>query len=170
MKSTRIRLIIVVVIAVLAVGAHAFWYNLILSKSAEVSKLQGEITQSSEVVTRIASDRALLAQASSSQAEVQNYFVSNNNIVPFINSLQSTGSALGSTVKVLSVSSAGQGQTSIKLALTVSGSFDAVMRTVGAIEYAPYAITISSLTLQKSPKTGWTASINFSVESVTTSS
>ena len=170
MKSTRTHLIIVVVIAALAVGGHVFWYNIILAKSAEVSNLQGEIGQASQVVTRIASDRALLEQASSSQSEVQNYFVSNNNIVPFINSLQNTGSSLGSTVTVLSVSSTGRGQTSIALALTITGSFDAVMRTVGAIEYAPYAITMTSLTMQKSPNTGWTASVNFSVESVNTSS
>jgi hypothetical protein len=77
--------------------------------------------------------------------------------VQFINDIESRGSKLGATVSVSSVSAGdSSAHASLSLALSVSGSFDAVMRTMGAIEFAPYDIRVENLSLNQADKT-WQA-------------
>ena len=65
-------------------------------------------------------------------------------MVGFINGLEAQGQALGTTVSVLSVSAGTGKQPTFMLSLTIEGTFDTVMRTVGVIEYAPYDISLYS--------------------------
>ena len=70
-------------------------------------------------------------------------------------------------MKVLSVSVDNSSkQTSLVLSLVVSGTFDAVMRTVGAIEFAPYDVLISKLSLANEEKNVWNANLEIVVGSV----
>ena len=88
-------------------------------------------------------------------------------MVAFIDTLEGRGRSLGATVNVLSVSTGGDSaHPTLELTLSIKGSFDAVMRTVGSIEYAPYAISISSLLVGKDVKESWMANLKMRVASV----
>ena len=91
-------------------------------------------------------------------------------MVAFINDLEARGRVQGVAVNVLSVSAGGETkQPTLTLVLTVQGTFDAVMRTVGAIEYAPYALSISGLSLGqdgKDIKDSWRADLKLRVGSL----
>ncbi len=164
---THISVASVICVAVLAV--YGMWYNTISTKSAAVVALQNTIDTKNETASRIAAARATLAGIANDEQTVRGYFVAETDIVSFINSLEALGKVLGATVNVLSVSTAGTtSRPVLSLTLSVAGSFDAVMRTVGAIEYAPYDLSIAKLAVVQDDKNSWHADMTILVGSVPT--
>ena len=172
MKTHFIQLIFSVVILLLVIGGYVFWYSIVTAKSAEASTLQSQITTQSNTATQTAQAKVELAQLTSQEATINQYFVQTNNVVPFLEQLQSIGKFLGADVQVASVSAVpGTPYGHLDLSLSITGSFDAVSRTVGAIEYEPYDTTITSFALTVTSNAGgtgstspqWTAATEFSI-------
>ena len=167
MKSTLSQLVVVLVAGVIATVGYGLWYSAISTKSAAVENLQHTIDIKTETVNRIATARATLAGAADDVSVVQGYFVPETSIVAFIDSLEVRGKTLGAVVKVLSVSTTGTtAQPTLSLALSVAGTFDAVMRTVGSIEYAPYALSTSALSVSRDAEDSWHANLKILVGSL----
>jgi hypothetical protein len=90
--------------------------------------------------------------------------------------LQSTGTYLKSNVQVVSVSATPGTPTGVlDLSLKIDGTFDSVARTLGAIEYGPYDITITSLTFDTNPSSvtattepQWSAAATYTVGTINT--
>jgi hypothetical protein len=167
MKPPFFHLAAAIAICIVSFIGYGAWYSAISAKSTAVADLQNKIDTKTETVKRIAATRATLAGVTNDEAAVQSYFVPEASVVSFIDSLQAHGKALGTAVSVLSVSTSGTvAQPSLTLVLTVSGTFDAVMRTVGSIEFAPYHLTISTLSATQDAKNGWHADLKIVVGSV----
>ncbi|MEK7086166.1 MAG: hypothetical protein AAB709_00900 [Patescibacteria group bacterium] len=167
MKSSSTHFILVLAASLLISAGYGIWYAAVSNKSNDVAELQNKITTATETVARIASARAALAEISSDEAKVRSYFVSETEVVAFINNLESRGLAQGAPIQVLSVSTSGSSaRPTLLLTLAAQGTFDAIMRTVGAIEYAPYDLTISSLSIEQDAKDAWQATLNLIVGSV----
>lgn len=171
MKSRLIQLIFAFVICATALVGYGIWYRTVSAKSAAVTALQSQIDAKTRVANRTATTRSTLAEIVGDEAMVQNYFISETGVVAFIDGLEARGRTIGSTtVSVLSVSTDGApAQPTFKFVLSIKGTFDGVMRTVGAIEYAPYAVSISSLAVGQNAKNDWHADITFLVGSSATS-
>jgi Tfp pilus assembly protein PilO len=156
------------------IAAYSFEYSLIGTQSAKAAQLTKSISQKTQASANIAIARSQLASLRTQEAAIDQYFISTTDIVPFLEQLASIGNHLGSTVTVASVAATpGTPYGQLNLSLQVVGSFDAVMRTLGAIEFGPYATTISNLSLsasQESPTAAakWTAVGVFTVGSHTT--
>jgi Tfp pilus assembly protein PilO len=166
MKHPFIQLGVAALILVIAIGAYGVWFVAVDTENAKARSLASEIQTKSQDATRIAEAKAALNALATNEASVSMHFVSANDVVPFLGSLQSTGSSLGSTVDVLSVGAdpatkAGQGH--INISVHISGPFDSVVRTLGALEYAPYDITLTNLSLDTADKNMWSAAASFSV-------
>ena len=160
-----------IVIAFGICGAAFFGYMLlygvIVSKSAAVADLETQITIATETASRIASARSTLAKIIGDEIDVQQYFVSQTGVVAFINSLEQYGHLQKADIKVLSVSTSGTPkEPTLVFELSVEGTFDAVMRTIGTIEYAPYALSISRLSLGSNPQKSWHADLTLHVGSI----
>lgn len=167
MKSSPYHLIVAVTMCVAAIVGYGIWYATISAKSSAVADLQNQIDTKTETVSRIAATRATLADVANDEATVQAYFVPETNVVAFINSLETYGKTLGAKVSVLSVSKGGTAaQPALALSLSANGTFDAVMRTIGAIEFAPYDISISSLSVAQDDTNAWHADVKLVVSSV----
>ncbi|MDE1919700.1 MAG: hypothetical protein KGH56_03340 [Patescibacteria group bacterium] len=167
MKSSFSDLILASVICAAVFIGYGFWYAAIASKSVEVTGLESQIEAKTEAVSRMASTRAALAEISGDETVVQSYFVPEIGVVAFIDDLQNRGRALEAAVSVLSVSTGGtSAEPALLFSLSVKGTFDAVMRTVGAIEYAPYAISVSGLSVDQDAKNSWHADLKLRVASV----
>lgn len=144
-----------------------FWYSIVAEKSSAVAALQSQINEKSEAASRVASSRAELAKIADDEIAVKSYFVSENDIVAFIDGLQENGLSQKTIVKVLSVSAGGTNtRPTLSLSVTVTGAFDAVMRTIGSIEYSPYDLSISKLSVMKSDKKTWSANLELIVGSI----
>lgn len=167
MKSPLTNLILVCLVLTATAAGYWFWYAAIEAKSAVAADLESQITAKTEAASRIASARASLAEIAGDEASVQNYFVPETGVVTFINDLQTRGQTLGTAVTVLSVSTGGtSAQPTLAFSLTIKGTFDAVMRTVGAIEYSPYNLSVSTFSLGQDGKDSWHADLDLSVGSL----
>lgn len=165
MKSTVTHLVFVCTACAAALVSYGVWYAIVSEKSMAVAVLQSQIDAKTATVDRVATARAAFAEMAGDEATIQSYFVPEAGVVAFIDSLESRGAALGTAVRVLSVS-ANKTPPSFVLTIEVEGTFDAVLRTVGAIEYAPYNLSIPSLSVDQDAKGGWHANIKLVVGSV----
>jgi len=165
MRRTFILLgIALTMLAVVFVGC-VYWYGRIVAESTLVAGLEGQIEAQAQNTTRVASARAALSQIAGDESQVAAYFVSESNVVDFIDALEARGEALGVAVSVGSVSQSKiASHDALAVSLSLAGSFDAVMRTVGAIEYAPYDIVITSFDVNEESK-DWHADLQILVGS-----
>lgn len=162
---------LVIALAVLAgvLGAYGAWYVAVGRASATAAALAKEIEAKTQESARVQSAREALATLAEDEASIQAYLIREEDIVSFLERLESSGAALGSSVEVVSVGAEEGGERShIRLSLKIAGSFDAVLRTLGAIEYGPYDSAVSSLTLDTLPaETGpsgrWTANVTLTL-------
>lgn len=174
MRKPFMQLIAAVILLALFIAAYSGWFVIVDRENAKAAALATQIELQSQDTARIAAAKAALASLSSDESRVNMHFVPAADVVPFIETLQSTGSSLGSTVQVLSVSAVpGKARGQLALALQITGSFDSVMRTLGALEYAPYDITLGSITLSTPGAAGkgarvWQAGAAFTVGTAST--
>ena len=64
----------------------------------------------------------------------------------------------------VSVNSSGKGaDAKLLVILSIRGTFDQVMRAVAAIEYAPYALTVTSLSVTHEVGAWWHADLKTSI-------
>lgn len=167
MKSPFAHLILASLVCVALLTGYGFWYAAVEAKSVAVANLEKQIVTKTETESRITSTRASLAEIAGDEAALQSYFVPETGVVAFIGHLETQGQTLGATVNVLSVATDNTSvQPVLRLALTIRGTFDAVMRAVGAIEYAPYDLFISRISLEHDAKNKWHADLNLQVGSV----
>jgi hypothetical protein len=150
---------------VLALFGCGILKSAVSNKSAEVATLEHEIEVQNTNASRIASARAALAALAGDEDAVRGYFVPQTGVVAFIDDLQSRGQALGTQITIDSVSADAE-KAVITLSATIEGPFDAVMRTVGSIEYAPYDVSVTELSVMFGGKDVWTAHLMLSVGSV----
>lgn len=167
MKSPLIHLAIALVICALALSGYGLAYRAILTKTSDIAALDGSIAAKTASINHLTTTRAALSEITSYEEAIQSYFVSENGVVGFIDNLEALGRAQGTKVNVLSVSpDSGAQQSALGFSISITGTFDAVMRTVGAIEYAPYAISISTLSVGQDAKNAWHADLAFRVGSI----
>ncbi|MDO8593646.1 MAG: hypothetical protein Q7R59_01990 [bacterium] len=170
MKSSLLHFGIWITVCIAAIAGQGFWYAVIANKSVAIADLQNQIDTKIETADRIASARSALAEIAGDESAVQSYFVPETGVVSFINNLEMLARGQTAVLKVLSVSIGGADtQPTLVFSLSVSGTFDAVMRTIGAIEYAPYNLSISKLALGEDGKNSWHADAELTVGSVSAS-
>lgn len=171
MSRSLISLAIALVLLVAAGGMYAFAYLRLESDTVKAAKLEQQVESKSAALEQLARTHSALSGLPAQETTIEQYFVGKQEIVPFLESLQSTGRPLGATVDVLSVGDATPGShPRLSLSLTITGSFDAVMRTLGAIENGPYDGELTNVTVDSStsndtkvPGRLWTASAILSV-------
>ncbi len=166
MKTSLIHFSIALIVFITTFSVYGFWYSAIAKKSTTVAMMESQIKTKTETASRIAAARVALADILGSETKMQNYFVSESEIVAFINDLEARGRAQGTRVAVLSVSTASEdGHPTLTLTLKVIGTFEAVMRTLGSIEYAPYYLRVGTLSLGLETKDEWHADLSIVVGS-----
>ena len=171
MKNHHLHLVVALLILAAALGGYGISYAAISAKSVAVADLQEQIDAKAMIANRVSSARTTLAATAVDEAAILGYFVPENGIAAFIDGLEARGKAQGTSVDVLSVSAnAGKAQHAFLLELTVTGPFDAVMRTVGSIEYAPYDISVTQLSLSRQSSGDWQADMNLSAGSIAATS
>ena len=166
MKSPLTQLFGALALCIVSLVGYGVWYAYLGAESASIAEIQSKIDAKTVTAAHAASVRASLAEISGDEAAMQGYFVPETGIVTFIDSLEAYGRSQKAAVNILSVSSNTTGtHPAFVLALTVQGSFDAVMRTVGLMEYAPYDLSIAGLSLGEDAKNSWHANLTILVGS-----
>ncbi len=154
-----------------SIGIYVGGYMLLEAGNREALTQAKKIVTKTDELKRMENARAALSRLADDESMVQSFSVNKEDIVEFLETIQRTGKTLGTSVDVVSVSNEKAGtHARIDLSLTVKGSFDAVLRTLGAIEYGPYDGVITSLSLGEqnftegsSTRTVWNAMTLYSV-------
>lgn len=153
--------ILVALTTLLAIGGVGYWYYTITTLSVRLAEAERELRTQGVRAPHMATDSDRLALE---EAAVGQYFVNEDNVPGFINALEARVRAQGATISIASVSRSGTAtEPALALALTVTGSFEQVMRTVGSIEYIPYATKLTSVNVVYDPAGTWRADVRLSV-------
>jgi hypothetical protein len=163
MNRSIYHLIGALVLLLVAVVGYAFWYYTLGSVSASAANLAAEAESKKQSAASATLAAGELERLEREEASIHAYFVVPDDIVGFLEGLQTKGAALGAEVTVVSVSAETAPRPRLDLAIKIDGSFDAVMRTMGAIEYAPYDLTVSMLTLSLTGEGEWSAAMKLIV-------
>jgi hypothetical protein len=167
MKRSFTQLILALIFFGVVLAGYAAWYFSVQKESAVAAQLASQIDDQSKNSTRSAAAQKALASLSLEQAEIEGHFIATQDVVPFLESLQKMGTTLGTVVSVGSVAADPSPRPHLVLSLSIKGSFDGIMRTLGAIEYEPYDIRVTSFSINNAPSdTGtstWSGAMNMSV-------
>lgn len=162
MKSKELTML--VIMSVLAVGAlGAYWFAF-----SSLTRLQTENTTLSDSVSaiRTASARAIRARderttLETDEAVIVQHVVHTDDVVSFLNYVETSGDVYGAVVEVLSVSEAPD-NTTVALAVQITGSFSSVMHTLGSLEYGRYPLQARTVTVDVQQDGTWKLSGSFS--------
>lgn len=167
MRSPLTQFILTILVGTGVLVWYGVWRAEFLEKGDEVAHLQGQIAEVSATMDHISSARAAVAEIAGDEAMVKGYFVSENSIASFINGLEARGSAQKAVVTVQSVSTGSSpAHPTLAFSISVKGTFNAVLHTIGSIEYAPYAISTSSFSMRRDDKDAWSADLNLVVGTI----
>lgn len=162
-----IHLSIALLVSILSITFYLWAYDHVAYKSRLVAQLEQTIQTQTEATSRMSSARNALAELNDSEAQIASYFVQEAEVVNFITDMEGQGKALGTLVRVSSVEKVEtESHPTLSVSLIVTGSFDAVMRTVGAIEYAPYHLSVTKFSLTKNEENTWQANLEIYIGSV----
>lgn len=166
-RAPYIHLIAAGLFLMVAIGAYAFWYRHVSGLSTQAAELSAQLQTIGDAGGRASSVRRELDEVARQEADVYRRFVGSDTIVTYLETVEATGRGLGASVEVVSVANAPARAglpAQLQMSLRITGTFDAVMRTLGAIEYQAYDTTLASLTLD-TPEAGesWTAAATFLV-------
>ncbi len=165
MSRPLTHLVVALVILVLGGGAYLGGFFTVKKEAQQVADLEAEIARLHEEQARVSETEGILTELTNNEAMIKSHVVVAGDIAIFLESLQKTGRALGAAVDVISVSDKPTPEGRLSLSLKITGSFDAVVRTLGALEYNQTDIRIENLVLDTEPtaKGTWTAATVFSV-------
>lgn len=155
---------IAILIFIGSLALYGIGYSLLSKESERSSKLATQAAQKSTELERVARAHVALSTLQGDETNLDQYAITKSGVVPFLESLQATGRPLGATVNVISVADQKDGKHDrIALSLSITGTFDAVMRTLGTIEYGPYDGVITRVSFDSAGKGQWTATLTYSV-------
>ncbi len=156
-RSLFLNLFIALGLLAVTLVVYGIFYSFVQAEGTKASQLESQIAAQNNATVQAAQAKTELATLSTEQGAVGQYFVSTTNVVPFLESLQSLGTFLGSSVQVASVSAnPGDPYGTLDLSLSISGTFDSVLRTIGAFEFQPYNVSLTSLSLGSGSAAGGT--------------
>jgi Tfp pilus assembly protein PilO len=168
-RSLLMHVLVASALLVLALVSTVGTAFLLSSTENEAVRLATEIEAREAELLRVAAAKAALPLLVQAESDLAEHTIQTNDIVPFLEGLEKLGAAQGADVEVLSVTG-GQGTPPqrLSLSLKVTGSYDAVVRTIGRIEYGPYDTQLTTLTLdsgvtEEGAKKAWTAAAIFSI-------
>lgn len=175
-RHTHIVLMALMLTIFFCIVALYFYINTAVHKSTDRAILARDIAvveysdknQENDLLkiyTETADDRATLKE----------FFVSDTEIIPFVESLEALGPVSGSSLKITALESEDQSGlkkgtlTSLRAKVDVTGSWSSVMRALKLSETLPYDISISGVrfvqggSTDDKSKTAWSASYDIKV-------
>jgi len=147
-----------VVLAVL-VGGYVYFLSETRHLQDRIQELTVEIAQKTGEYEEEGSMRDLLKETEVQEATLATHFVDPSDIVSFLEHLEGVGSGLGVFVTIVSVTDP-DATGAVTVSLSLEGSFDAVMRTVGLIEHDVRATAVRTLALDVGENGSWNAALS----------
>lgn len=178
MKKTRTTFFLIFsVIALIAVALlFVFFMRIIKNKNQHISVAATALEEKMKEKEDAILNASKVAEIKSIQDLIDSHFVDPDKIDTFVNYLEGIGSTTGSNVVIGGINVPQDVKNTIAFKVSVTGSFQSVMKTINFIDNIPYQVSITqvylnketkSLVAEKNPKpSGWQADISFNVLSL----
>lgn len=142
------HLLIAFALLAAAVAGYLVWYFRVEAASERAALLSADIADKGVQLERIRSASLALSKLTEDERAVTSYFVNEGDVVSFLEYLEGAGDAFGAVVEVVSVASEpGTPRGRLLVSVRIEGSFQAVARTLGTIEYGPYDMRMGNATV-----------------------
>lgn len=168
-RRTLLPLIIASVLLLLSLGAYALTFRAVNALQEESFLLQEEITAAKDREVRIARAERTLALIREQEEAVNNYLVSEETIVDFLELLEGVENTTGVEIDIASVASKDDVK-SFAVSVRVEGRFAPVMKTIAIIETLPVYIETTSASMDTVLREGnqdegiWTATLSYLIK------
>lgn len=168
-RTYIIQASIALLLLLVGIGVVVLGFLFISKGTKNVETLAATVSEKRQETLRVALAKAALPKLAESEALLNAHTVRAEDIVSFLGGLETQGKATGATIEVVSVSpEQATERPRLALSIKITGTFDAVERTLGTIEYGKYDALVSSVTLEtskdeKTKSPAWTAFVVLSV-------
>lgn len=160
-KNSKILLGAVLTVFILLLIFWAFLFRSIGGLSEEIGLIKGRIMTLDLELKNLKVLENFLSDTAPQREEISGGFVSENELIDFIEDLEGAGGNVGTEVKVESATFSGDKEASVpSFRLQASGSFDSLFKLMLVLENLPYEIDFEDLSFTKSSADGKTSSWN----------
>lgn len=165
-RSSLISLIVALSLFLVVVAGGVVGYLFIENQAQTLGEVRADIAHKEQERAESARARAELAELMSEEVFVRSNFVQEADLVPFLERLEEAGEPFGAAVSVVSVSGEQEDTGFITIALSIEGSFDGVLRTLGVIEHGPSALKTNNVALSALGDGSWSAAATLQVATI----
>ena len=164
MKNSRskIFLLTLVVVLVVAIAAYIWFWRLLNAVSDESSYLRGDIELQLKKNETIGALEQLVNDTEAERRQIDSYFVGADQTVDFVEYLESLASITGVSFKIISLSVEqikNDFKDQIILRGEASGGWSSLMNFIALLETAPYRLNLADVAITRPEKTGWAATV-----------
>ncbi|MFA6515135.1 MAG: hypothetical protein WCT42_02630 [Candidatus Paceibacterota bacterium] len=154
MKKTHtiFKLIFSIFVTILTVFLFVFFLKIIKNKDQHISVVLTTLQKKIGEKENAAKFAEKVTEIKSLQDSVNSLFVDPNKIDTFVDYLEEIGSNLGSKVIVQGIEMPPKTKNIIAIKISITGTFQEVMRTVSFVENIPYQVNITQVYLNKDIK------------------
>ena len=154
-KNSKILLGAVLMVFILLLVFWAFLFRTIGGLSEEMGLIKGRIIAFDLELKNLKVLENFLSDTGPQREVIASGFVSESELIDFIEDLEGSGRDVGAEVKVESATFSSSGQGSVpSFRLQASGSFDSIFKLMLVLENLPYEIDFEDLSLTKSSTEG----------------
>lgn len=159
------RLIIALIAFAALSAGYVFLFQTVTAKSVELAALNASIEAHARSESRNDLTQATLAEIAAQEALIQRYLVPAVQAESFVSDLEARARSQEVSVQRLSGVSANADTHTISFSLALEGSFSSVMRAIGSLEYAPFELAASQVSISYKDSDKWRAEVSFAAAS-----
>ena len=151
MKKNYTTLIFIfsIFVTILAVSLFVFFMKVIKNKNQHASTVFSTLEEKMKEKENSMIFAEKVSEIKSIQDSINSRFVDPDKIDTFVGYLEKIGSDLGSELVVKSIDAPAKNKNVILFKLSISGTFEEVMKTITFLENIPYQINITQVYLNK---------------------
>ena len=156
-KTVRL-LLLVALLTAFSLAAYVFFFLRIAEKNRMVSLLANDVDLITQKESKLRSIQSLVKDTEEERALLDDYFVSEEGVVGFIETIESFGAVAGTEIEVTSVekgpldASAKEAEPQVfellRIGFKTSGSWRGVMHVLALLETLPYRVSITRATVE----------------------
>ncbi len=168
LNNSKARLYILSAVALALLALLVVDVRKMNSENVETARLVSLSGESETKANAAQTVRSLQASASEEIKAFENLTLTNERLVPLIESVESVGRALGLDLEIVSVEKKqegeGTGPQRIRMVIEASGTWSGTFSLVKAIETLPHRVMLENVSLVKEDS-GWSAMVSLSLYS-----
>lgn len=147
-RNTKQALILTIILTIVAIVFYVWIFNNIKNTNKAISTISNEMNLATKKEMTLRSTKSLVKDTEANRAKIENYFVADDTIVNFIETVESMSDYTGAEVKVLSVNVSDNQimkndvSEVLRLNLETKGTWNKVFHFLSLMEKMPFSIDI----------------------------